>query len=149
MSREENTSEEITTIDNQSPQQVVRKTTRQVEPQAKGEAPQKVYEKKKTIFRFNQVIWYVLGFIEVLLVFRTILKMLGADQFAGFTSLIYAITNPLVIPFAGILRVSVTGNSVIEWSTIIAAIVYLCIAGGLVYLLDLIYPITPNDVETQ
>jgi hypothetical protein len=38
---------------------------------------------------------------------------------------------------------------VIEWSTIIAAVVYLCIAGGLVYLLDLIYPITPKDVETQ
>jgi uncharacterized protein YggT (Ycf19 family) len=149
MIQAETTREEVTTVSNESPQQVVRKTTRQVEPQAKGEAPQKVYEKKKNIFRFNQVIWYVLGFIEVLLVFRTILKILGADQFAGFTSLIYAITTPLVIPFTGILRVSVTGNSVIEWSTIIAAIVYLCIAGGLVYLLDLIYPITPNDVETQ
>jgi uncharacterized membrane protein len=141
--------EEVTTIDNQSPQQIVRKTVRQVEPQAKGEAPQKVYEKKKTIFRFNQVIWYILGFVEVLLVFRTILKILGANQFVGFTSLIYALTTPLVAPFNGILSISVTGNSVIEWSTIIAAIVYLCIAGGLVYLLDLIYPITPNDVETE
>jgi uncharacterized protein YggT (Ycf19 family) len=140
--------EEVTTIDNGSPQQIVRKTTRQVEPPAKGEAPQKVYEKKKTIFRFNQIIWYILGFVEVLLVFRTILKMLGANQFAGFASLIYALTTPLVAPFNGILGVSITGNSVIEWSTIIAAIVYLCVAGGLVYLLDLIYPITPNDVET-
>jgi uncharacterized protein YggT (Ycf19 family) len=143
------TQEEVTTVSNEAPQQIVRKTTRQVEPLVKGEAPQKVYEKKKNIFRFNQVIWYVLGFIEVLLVFRTILKMLGANQFAGFASLIYALTTPLVAPFNGILGVSVTGNSVIEWSTIIAAIVYLCIAGGLVYLLDLIYPITPNDVETQ
>ncbi|HUD09885.1 MAG TPA: YggT family protein [Patescibacteria group bacterium] len=149
MAESDTTQEEITTIDNPSPQQIVRKTTRQVEPQAKGEAPQKVYEKKRTIFRFNQIIWYILGFVEVLLVFRTILKMLGANQFSGFASLIYAITNPLVVPFNGILRMSVTGNSVIEWSTIIAAIVYLCIAGGLVYLLDLIYPITPKDVETQ
>jgi hypothetical protein len=149
MAQSDIVNEEVTTVSNESPQQVVRKTTRQVEPQAKGEAPQKVYEKKKTIFRFNQVIWYILGFVEVLLVFRTILKMLGANQFVGFTSLIYAITNPLVAPFAGILNISVTGNSVIEWSTIIAAIVYLCIAGGLVYLLDLIYPITPRDVETE
>ena len=141
--------EEVTTIDNAAPQQIVRKTTRQVEPQAKGEAPQKVYEKKKNIFRFNQVIWYILGFVEVLLVFRTILKILGANPFAGFASLIYAITTPLVAPFNGILSISVTGNSVIEWSTIIAAIVYLCIAGGLVYLLDLIYPISPRDVETE
>ncbi len=149
MTQADTTQEEITTVSNESPQQVVRKTTRQVEPQAKGEAPQKVYEKKKTIFRFNQVIWYILGFVEVLLVFRTILKILGANQFVGFTSLIYALTTPLVAPFNGILSISVTGNSVIEWSTIIAAIVYLCIAGGLVYLLDLIYPITPNDVETE
>jgi len=149
MAESETTREEVTTIDNAAPQQIVRKTTRQVEPQAKGEAPQKVFEKKKTIFRFNQVIWYILGFVEVLLVFRTILKILGANQFSGFASLIYAITDPLVAPFNGILRMSVTGNSVIEWSTIIAAIVYLCIAGGLVYLLDLIYPITPKDIETQ
>ena len=148
MVQTEATQEEVTTVSNESPQQIVRKTTRQVEPQAKGEAPQKVYEKKKNIFRFNQVIWYILGFVEVLLVFRTILKILGANPFAGFASLIYAITTPLVAPFNGILSISVTGNSVIEWSTIIAAIVYLCIAGGLVYLLDLIYPITPNDVET-
>jgi uncharacterized membrane protein len=149
MVQTEATQEEVTTVSNESPQQIVRKTTRQVEPQAKGEAPQKVYEKKKNIFRFNQVIWYILGFVEVLLVFRTILKILGANPFAGFASLIYAITTPLVAPFNGILSISVTGNSVIEWSTIIAAIVYLCIAGGLVYLLDLIYPITPNDVETE
>jgi hypothetical protein len=149
MIQAETTQEEVTTVSNEAPQQVVRKTTRQVEPQAKGEAPQKVYEKKKNIFRFNQVIWYILGFIEVLLVFRTILKILGANPFAGFANLIYALTTPLVAPFNGILSISVTGTSVIEWSTIIAAIVYLCIAGGLVYLLDLIYPITPRDVETE
>jgi hypothetical protein len=149
MTTPDSTQEEVTVVSNESPQQVVRKTTRQVEPMAKGEAPQKVYEKKKNIFRFNQVIWYILGFIEVLLVFRTILKILGANQFAGFASLIYALTTPLVAPFNGILGVSVTGASVIEWSTIIAAIVYLCIAGGLVYLLDLIYPITPRDIEAE
>jgi len=141
--------EEVTTVAQESPQQVVKTTTRQVEPAVKGEAPQKVYEKKKTIFRFNQIIWYILGFIEVLLVFRIILKMLGANPFVGFTSLIYTITAPFAAPFFGIVGPSATGSSVIEWTTVIAAIVYICIAWGLVYLLDLIYPITPKDVETQ
>jgi hypothetical protein len=141
------TQEEVTTTNVESPKQVVRKTTTQVDPQVKGEAPQKVYEQKKTIFRFNQVIWYILGLIEVLLGFRVVLKALGANPFVGFTSFIYALTYPLAGPFSGILAISVTGTSVIEWSTIIAAIVYLCIAWGLVYLLDLIYPITPKDVE--
>lgn len=138
---------EIVTVDN-SPKQIIKKTTTQAEPQAKGAAPQKVYEEKKAIFRFNQIIWYILGLVEVLLGFRIILKALGANQFAGFTSLIYAITEPLAAPFRGILGIGVTGNSVIEWSTIIAVIVYLFVAWGLIYLLDLIYPITPKDVET-
>lgn len=138
--------ETVTTIETQPTNQIVEKTVRQIDPQAKGDAPQKVYEKKKTIFRFNQVIWYILGVIEVLLVFRLVLKVLGANPYVGFTSLIYTITNPLAAPFNGILGISTTGNSLIEWSTIIAAIVYLCVAWGLVYLLGLIYPITPKDV---
>ncbi|MDP2692843.1 MAG: YggT family protein [bacterium] len=146
---ESDTTQEVTTIENQTPAQVVKKTTRQVEPQARGEAPQKVYDKKKTILRFNQIIWYILCLIEVLLVFRIALKALGANSFSGFTSLIYAISDPLALPFRGILTTNVTAGSVFEWSTIIAGIVYLCIAWGLVYLLDLIYPITPKDVESQ
>lgn len=117
--------------------------------EVKGEAPQKVYDKKKTILRLNQIIWYILGLVEVLLAFRVALKMLGANQSVGFTSLINSITAPLAAPFSGILGVSITGNSLFEWSTIIAGIVYLCLAWGFVYLLDLIYPITPSDVETQ
>jgi hypothetical protein len=149
MNETNTTQEEVTTINRESPQQIVKTTTKQVEPQARGETPQKVYNKKKAIFRFNQVIWYVLGLIEVLLVFRFVLKALGANPYVGFTSLIYALTAPLAFPFNGILRISTTGSSMIEWSTLIAAIVYLCVAWGFVYLMDMIYPITPRDVETQ
>lgn len=137
---------EVTTVNTQSPQQVIKKTTIRPEPQVNGDPPQSVYETKKTIFRFNQVIWYILGLIEVLLVFRIVLKVLGANV-TGFTSMMYAITNPLAMPFAGILPASISGASVMEWSTIIAAFVYLCLTWGLVYLLDLVYPITPEDVE--
>lgn len=137
---------EVTTVNTQSPQQVVKKTVIQAEPQAKGDAPQRIFETKKTIFRFNQVLWYILGLIEVLLVFRVILKVLGANA-TGFTSMIYSITTPLALPFSGILQTSVSGASVMEWSTLIAALVYLCLTWGLVYLLDLVYPITPEDVE--
>src|SRR3989338_11457791 len=134
------TQEEVTIIENQS---------KQAEPQVKGEAPQKVYEKKKTILRFNQIIWYILGFVEVLLIFRFVLKALGANQYIGFTNLIYSITSPLALPFRGILGISASGNSVLEWSTLIAGIVYLCIAWGFVYLLEIMYPITPKDIEAE
>ncbi|MCR4329659.1 MAG: YggT family protein [Candidatus Roizmanbacteria bacterium] len=143
------TQEEVTIVENQNPTQVVRKTTKQVEPSVRGETPQVVFEKKKTILRFNQIIWYILGFIEVLLLFRLALKMLGANPSVGFTNLIYSITSPLAAPFNGILGLSIQGSSMIEWSTIIAVIVYLCVAWGLVYLLEIIYPITPKDIETE
>lgn len=145
MNESSTTQEEVTTIETHAPQ-VVTKTTTQTEPLAHGETNQKVFEKKKTIFRFSQIIWYILVFIEVLLIFRITLKALGANQFVGFTSLIYAITTPLVIPFQGILGESISGNSLIEWSTVVAGLVYLCVAWGLIYLLELIYPITPKDV---
>ncbi len=123
--------------------------TKKVQPQVRGEAPQKVYEKKKGIIRSNQVIWYILGLIEVLLSFRFLMKALGASTASGFTSFIYGITTPLTLPFNGILRGFSFGNSIFEWSTVIAGAVYLCVAWGLVYLLELIYPISPNDVETE
>ena len=143
------TQEEVTTVENQTPVKVVKKTIKQTDPEVVGEAPQKVYEKKKTILRSNQIIWYILGFIEVLLTFRLFLKMLGANQYTGFTSFIYSITAPLALPFSGVVGISATGGSVLEWSTIIAGIVYLCVAWGLVYLLEIIYPITPRDIETE
>jgi hypothetical protein len=146
MAESNTTKEEVTTISNQTPQQVVKKTVRQVQPQVKGEAPQQVYEKKKTIFRYNQIIWYILGFVEALLAFRIVLKAIGANSSIGFTNLIYSVTTPLAGPFTGVLEPSISGTSMIEWSTAIAAIVYLFIAWGLIYLLELVYPITPKDV---
>src|SRR3989338_6934288 len=140
------TQEEVTTVENSTPSQVVRKTTRQIDPMIKEEAPQKVFDKKKRIFRLNQIIWYILGVIEILLAFRIVLKALAANQSSGFTSFIYSVSGPLALPFRGILGESISGSSLIEWSSIFAAVVYLVIAGGLVYLLDLVNPISQEEV---
>ncbi len=140
--------QEVTTVEKSQPQQVVR-TTKKVTPQVQTEHPQKVFEKKKTIFRFYQVVWYVLTFIEIMLAFRVTFKAIGANPFSGFVSLVNAITDPLTIPFAGILRTSASGSSVIEWSTIVAAVVYFLLALGLVSLLQFAKPVTPEEVEHE
>ncbi len=141
------TQTEVTTVREETPTQVV-KTTKQVAPQVRTEHPQVVYQKKKAIFRTYQIIWYVLGVIEVLLGFRIALKMMGANPFSGFADLIYTISGPLALPFQGILGTSVaTQGSVFEWSTLIAAIVYAIIAGGIVQLMQLFKPTTPKEVE--
>ncbi len=127
------TEEKITTISQTSPTQVV--------------PPQGGYKKKKAIFRAYQIIWYILGVVEILLVFRVIFKALGANAGSGFTNMIYALSDPLAAPFAGIFGVTTAQRSVFEWSTLIAGIVYLLVAYGLVQLIQLIKPTTPHEVE--
>lgn len=130
----------------------IQKTTvssQRAEPAAKGETPQQAFNKKKTILKSNQILWYILGVIEALLTFRVFLKLLAANQNAGFTRFIYSITEPLAAPFKGILGTSVSNGSTIEWSTIIAGVAYLSVAWGLMYLFNLFFPISPDDVERE
>lgn len=109
--------------------------------------PQQAYTTKKVIFRTYQVIWYILGLIEVLLAFRLVLRLLGANANSGFVSFVYAISGPFALPFRGVVGASQFGSSVMEWSTIIAMIVYLIIAYGLVKLFQLVKPTDPIEVE--
>jgi len=111
------------------------------------DSPQKTYQTKKAIFRSYQIIWYILGVIEVLLAFRVILKFLGANAFSGFTNFIYAISGPFALPFSGILGTTVSSNLVFEWSTLIAMAVYAIVAYGIVALFQLIKPTNPEEVE--
>jgi len=107
----------------------------------------KNYQKKKVIFRLHQIIWYLVGLIEILLAFRVILKALGANPVSSFVNLIYAISNPLALPFAGIFGTTVAKGSVFEWSTLVAGFVYLLIGFGVVKLMQLIKPTNPQEVH--
>src|SRR5258706_15504563 len=117
----ETQTEEITTVS--QPTKVV-KTTKEATPPVRTEPPQRVFEKKKAIFRTYQIIWYILAVIEILLGFRVAFKVFAANPYSGFTNLVYTLSNPLAYPFSGILPTYVSGNSLFEWSTLIAAIVY-------------------------
>jgi hypothetical protein len=108
----------------------------------------RVYQQKKGIFRADQVIWYILAIVEIILAFRFVLKLLGANSANAFVSFMYSISAPLVYPFSTVLGTNVFGNSIFEWSVLVAALVYFVIAYILSYLLEIIYPITPRDLET-
>jgi len=123
------------------------RTVKAVTPGVDTGSPQKTYETKKAIFRAYQAVWYFLGVIEVLLAFRVILKLLGANTFSGFTSFIYAVSNPFALPFAGILGVTSSANLVLEWSTLIAMAVYAVIAYGIVALFQMVKPTNPQEVS--
>lgn len=141
----EATQEKTTSTENQYPQQIVTETTKRVVPPLQVETAQGVYNKRKSRIINNRLIWYILIIIEVLLTFRVILNLSGAYPLGGFPLIIYTITSPLVYPFSGIY-VNIASDS---WATIFAGIVYLSIAWGVIYLLHIIHPITPKDIETQ
>lgn len=113
-------------------------------------AAAKEYSQKKTLFHAYQIIWYILGFIEIVLAFRFILKLLGANPDAGFTKLVYGISTPFAGPFANIFKASTTKGaettSYFEWSTIVAAIVYVIVAWGVIKIFKLGKPTNPNEV---
>jgi amino acid transporter len=88
----------------------------------------------KPLYRGTQVVWYILGLIEVLLLFRFILKLLGANPGAGFTDFIYGATYIFAAPFLSVFRITQVQGSIFEWTTLLAMLVYWIIAIGIVKL---------------
>ncbi len=88
----------------------------------------------KPLYRGTQIVWYILGIIEILLVFRFFLKLLAANGGAGFTSFIYGATHALAAPFINVFRISYADGSVFEWTTLLAMLVYYIVALGIVRL---------------
>ena len=74
------------------------------------------------------IIYFILGLIDVLLAFRFILKLTGANTSSGFVTFIYDLTKIFILPFEGIFsKGSAEGletTSVFEPATLIAIVVY-------------------------
>lgn len=88
----------------------------------------------KPLYRGTQIVWYMLGLIEILLAFRFVLKLLGANAAAGFTNFIYSVTYALAAPFLNVFRVTQVEGSIFEWTTLLAMFVYWMLAIGIINL---------------
>ena len=99
-------------------------------------------EKKKTVTVVTSFIFYVVGVIDVLLAFRFILKMLGANPATWFVAFIYGSSGFLNAPFRGIFPTATTQGidttATVEPATIVAFFVYLVVAVGIVQLIKLL-----------
>ena len=89
----------------------------------------------KPLYRGVQIVWYILGVLEVLLLFRFVLKLTGANPLAGFTSFIYGVTHIFTAPFLNVFRITRIEGSIFEWTTLLAMLVYWMLAMGIVKLL--------------
>jgi len=86
----------------------------------------------------TRIIWFLTGLLLVGLVARFILKATGANTGSSFVTFIYNSTAAFVAPFRGIFTDSVSGNNVLEVSTIVAIIVWALIAFFVTWLLGIV-----------
>lgn len=91
----------------------------------------------KSLFKGTQITWYLLTLLEVLLAFRFVLKLVGANAEAGFTSIIYSLTWPFTAPFLAVFPKTTMLGSIMEWTTLLAMLVYWMIAVAIIRLLVL------------
>jgi hypothetical protein len=97
------------------------------------------------VTRTKQVIYFIFGAINVLLVIRFVLLLLGANEVSPFVNLIYGLSRAFVLPFRGIFGAPDLGGSVFEWATLVGIVVYSLVAYGLVRIVELIYaPVRPT-----
>ena len=88
----------------------------------------------------QRVIWFIAGLFSVIIALRFIFLLLGANQGAWFTDLVYGLSTPLVSPFLGIFGAPTYGVAVFEASSLLAIVIYSLIAWGLVKLVTLTRP---------
>jgi uncharacterized protein YggT (Ycf19 family) len=85
----------------------------------------------RSIWTASRVIALVFTVLEVLLLVRFTMKLLGANAEQPFVSAIYGITEPLVAPFRGIFA-QPAGTPVVEIATILAVIFFVLLAALIV-----------------
>lgn len=128
----------------------IKKTTTRTEennPSDQGVATEQQTERTETEppadtkTTVQNIIWYILGFIEVLLGLRFVLKLFGANPASGFVDFIYGVSGVLSAPFDNIFGVTSTEagetQSVFEPSILVAAAVYALVAWGIVKLITI------------
>lgn len=86
--------------------------------------------------RVIQVVWWIVGFIEVLIAIRFVLKLFGANP-APFVRFMYDVTWPLVAPFHGIFNTAQEGKSILEPESLVAMAIFALIGWGIVSLIRL------------
>lgn len=95
-------------------------------------------ERRMGLFQLNRILWSILAFLEILLAFRFVLKLIAANPDSGFAMLMYGITGVFVAPFKGLIATPRFGGSSLEVTTLIAMAVYALIFWGIAHVIRMV-----------
>jgi len=91
----------------------------------------------------SNLIWFAFGLLDLALVTRFLLLAAGANARAGFAVFVYRVTDPFMVPFAGLFGRPVTyrgtaGLGIFSPETLVAILVYSVIAWAIVKVVELL-----------
>jgi len=97
----------------------------------------------------SRVVMFVFGVVELLLLVRFFLLLVGANTQTGFVQWVHDLSGIFMAPFNAILGVQTINGAVFEWSALVAIVVYAVIAWLIVALIRALTPRRgPETVET-
>jgi hypothetical protein len=96
-------------------------------------------EQRVTGFRATQIIWLLLGIIEVLIGLRFVFKLIGVNAVNNFANFLYSLTNILVAPFASLAGTPSASGMELEVSSLLAMIIYLVVAWGIERIVNVVF----------
>src|SRR5260221_13310319 len=77
------------------------------------------------VARVVRIVYFLFGLLELLLALRVVLRLLAANAGNPFADLVYGITQPFIALFANLFaNPTLSGNNVLEMTTIAAMVVY-------------------------
>ncbi len=85
----------------------------------------------------EQLMWFVLSVINIILLLRFVMKLLGANTGAAFTQFVYTISYPLIQPFLYVFPNQRIEGITFEWVTFVAIIAYGIMAWLIEYFITL------------
>lgn len=86
----------------------------------------------------ERLVYYILGVIQMLLVLRFVLSLLGANRQNAFASFVYDVSHPFAQPFFDLFSYKMQyGTSRLEVETLVAMVVYGLIGAGIAALIRL------------
>jgi len=103
----------------------------------------------KPLYRGTQIVWYILLVIEILLMFRFFLKLVGANTAAGFTQFIYTASYPFAGPFAAVFNLTQVQGSIFEWSTLLSMFFYFIVAWLIVKAFVMAKPVSTEEADAK
>ncbi|MCG3773968.1 MAG: hypothetical protein JW395_0785 [Nitrospira sp.] len=90
------------------------------------------------VAQITQIVWFIVGFLEVVLAIRLILKLTAAGQ-TDFTQVVLGFTRPFVMPFLGMFPNAAADSFEFEPASLVAMGVYFLIGIAVAKLVRILY----------